>query len=341
MPRTKKDPTDEVVTAPAAEQKAEQKKASHTRKCSYDPTKHLVQTMGAHGPEMYLPGKARVEWFNTWCEEKGVFGVIDDSEYKFYPEVPVPGCPVFFTATCTIYMDDKVAAKSQAGAPINFVSMPDYYNGMKTLATVAKKRALENCGFCGWGSNADEESEYERLLNPGMAVQNDQTVPPAAPLQQAEPLPAPQVDFTPPASHAVPKPVVEPPAPVMQAPEQIPVQPVVSAPVMEAPPVMAAPVVEPPQMPVSEAPAEEAPKPKRRTNAESKPVDAPQEGNPFRTVEEAMAYIIPSGEFQGKTIMQMKAESPMLFSMCAEGKMRAAAWKPAVYAAKMIVDAEK
>ena len=85
MPRPKKEQAmEEVAQTETMVTKETVPSAGLTRKCSYNPMEHLVLSNGSHGPEMILTTKEKITWFNTWCQENGVKGVIDDSEYSFY-----------------------------------------------------------------------------------------------------------------------------------------------------------------------------------------------------------------------------------------------------------------
>ena len=372
MPRPKKEQAmEEVAQTETMVTKETVPSAGLTRKCSYNPMEHLVLSNGSHGPEMILTTKEKITWFNTWCQENGVKGVIDDSEYSFYEtKVPIQGYLLFFTARCTIYMDGEIAAKSEATGPILVNSLPDYVNGMKTLATNAKGRALSNCGFNAGGTPAGEEETTPVPYPQQNEAQNAAAAPfvpqanpmedpafgalpyqhSAVPVQNAAPVqnPAPQPDVVSGNSVVANMTAAENQVPVesnlsngaqpaMMAPAEVPAETVIpqQKPVKQETPRPSEPI-----QPVNDAKEPIPPAMKKTTNAETPSTILPTEGNPFHSLDEARAYRIPSGEHRGQTIEEMRTSDPSLFNLCLSGKMKAQSWRPAVYAAQMIAAAE-
>ena len=138
-----------------------------TRECAFKPQDHFIKIkslVDEGRDENYLEVKYRIIWFNQYCMENGIKGVIDDSGYEYNPETKM------YTAVCTIYMDGEIIAKAAAGQQY------DGTNGntvIQSVTTAAKGRALANAGFgtamCG------EDDEEQTPCEAGMPDKSDQT----------------------------------------------------------------------------------------------------------------------------------------------------------------------
>lgn len=125
-----------------------------TRRCdSYDPVPMMKVFQYEGGNyELYLEVKYRVDWFLHWCKENGVVGKIIESKVDFLPEVKM------LLTTCSIYIDDKLAAESTAGFQIS--DKPEETNiAVQTAFTRAKGRALADLGFGTVNGNSGENGD--------------------------------------------------------------------------------------------------------------------------------------------------------------------------------------
>ena len=117
----------------------------------FEPKEKLTQIVGMNGElQSYLEVKYRIEWFNQYCAENDIKGVIDESDIKYLEQVKM------FVATRKIYMDDKLVATGIGGKMVDgdITSMNMI---IQSAATIAKGRALANCGF-GTAMCANNES---------------------------------------------------------------------------------------------------------------------------------------------------------------------------------------
>ena len=80
----------------------------------FEPKEKLTQIVGMNGElQSYLEVKYRIEWFNQYCAENDIKGVIDESDIKYLEQVKM------FVATCKIYMDDKLVATGIGGKMVD------------------------------------------------------------------------------------------------------------------------------------------------------------------------------------------------------------------------------
>ena len=122
-----------------------------TRICNnFKPEEHLIKVNYSDGSpdELYLEVKFRVEWFNTWCEEHNVVGIIDESQYQIHPELNL------VVVTCKVFTEDrangcpaKLEAAASAGASVFPGDVTELTKAVQTAATSAKGRALADAGF--------------------------------------------------------------------------------------------------------------------------------------------------------------------------------------------------
>ena len=119
------------------------------RQCSFDPAKHMSSYQYKEGSpfELYLDVKYRVLWFNIYCAENELVGVIDDSDAVFDPIAKM------VIAKASIFINDKLVAKSMSSKPYDPNKPFDPNDpatstvAFQTAATQAKGRALANAGF--------------------------------------------------------------------------------------------------------------------------------------------------------------------------------------------------
>lgn len=135
----------------------------------FEPKEKLTQIVGMNGElQSYLEVKYRIEWFNQYCAENDIKGVIDESDIKYLEQVKM------FVATCKIYMDDKLVATGIGGKMVDgdITSMNMI---IQSAATIAKGRALANCGF-GTAMCANNESGENHDILPcdaGITINTD------------------------------------------------------------------------------------------------------------------------------------------------------------------------
>ena len=263
------------------------------RNCGFNPVSHMMNKGSDTEPSWYLLIMWRVAWFNAYCAEHGITGMIDDSEIQLVGTSPA----LFWQATAKVYMDGQLVAQSTAATPVVGSDGMIDSSACQTAGTYAKGRALANLGF-GTEAVLDElnllpaeaASELNSIgcdagINPAMFG-----TPNAAPVPNPTPAPAPA-----PAAPVYQQP--QPPQPREVSPQQ-------PAPVT-APPVQSEPIidiypVQPQPAPVIPAAAEPAATPLR-------PVFT---GTAELTVSGALAVIIPNGRYKGRPLGDILLENP-------------------------------
>ena len=183
------------------------------RDCSFNPSKYAIEvSYDGATKERYLEVKYRTQWFNTYCEEKGVVGFIDEHELRFVPELGM------LIATVLIYMDKELVGKSVAGLPFQPEMAETMPTAVQSVFTTAKGRALANCGFglgdaderagetlpCDSGIKAGEVKETDVVVTPPKKrgrpkkVKDSDPVPPVETKpSKEEVIPAPQTQTQP------------------------------------------------------------------------------------------------------------------------------------------------
>ena len=155
MPRKKVDTQVETATEQTPVQAlvpmtgdapSERKMPELVRKCeNYDPNPFMSLYEYPEGSRTkYLEVRYRVDWFLHWCQENGKEAMFDESEYAIHPELGL------VVATCAVYLDGELAAKSTAGREYtDDERFPEKSvgNAIQTAFTFAKGRALANLGF--------------------------------------------------------------------------------------------------------------------------------------------------------------------------------------------------
>lgn len=125
----------------------------------YNPIEHLIDipniTTGEMGKYLLVPD--RVTWFNAYCQENGIDGVIDDSQIEVHFEANRN----LVVAVCVIYMNGKEIAKSVGSGVFHDGDDIIFRKAVECAATSAKGRALANAGF---GSNMSTGDEPEQGL---------------------------------------------------------------------------------------------------------------------------------------------------------------------------------
>lgn len=113
------------------------------RRCAYDPTADLITVKYDDSDKLalYLQVPHRIIWFQQYCVENGICGVIDDGDVTFIPELSL------VKAVATVLMDGVVVGRSAAGCVVNVGDRESINNAVQTAATRAKGRALANAGF--------------------------------------------------------------------------------------------------------------------------------------------------------------------------------------------------
>ncbi len=108
------------------------------RKCSFSPASYLIDIADKNGEvRKYLLVQDRVLWFQVYCTENNIVGVIDDSQIEFIEKLNL------FKATCVITMNGDVISKSSGSC----VFSGDTEKAIEMACTSAKGRALANAGF--------------------------------------------------------------------------------------------------------------------------------------------------------------------------------------------------
>ena len=148
--------------------------AASVRQCRYDPTKDYIRVKYRENDveELYLEVKYRVFWFNQYCLENNIKGVIDESDVSINPDMNL------VVAKVKIFMDNELIAAACAGA----VYIPGPENAehnakiIQTAATSAKGRALANAGF---GSITGCKAENGDLfpVDSGIVITRDEINP--------------------------------------------------------------------------------------------------------------------------------------------------------------------
>lgn len=150
---------------------------TNIRPCSYDPAADIIFVGDENGEkteEYYLEVKYREHWFQRYCLENGIHGVVDAGELTVEP-YNEKYCAV--KSVAVISMDDRVVSKMAAS---KFVPVGDS-DGIQTTVTLAIGRALKEAGF---GTLSVRRSED------GAPVQVDAGVKVAKEPQKAENGPA-------------------------------------------------------------------------------------------------------------------------------------------------------
>lgn len=259
------------------------------RKCSYDPMQDLIDvTYDNDKHSAYLQVPHRLIWFATYCAEKGFTGFVDDGDVKYIPELAL------MQATASVFINGTMVGRSSAGCAITAGDYESINNAIQTAATRAKGRALANAGFgtpptMDGGNAAEDGNNYpcdggipfqypQMVVSNGQVVQNP-VMPPVNPMPYAgNPAPAPN-----------PAPTQAPPAssfPFGQQQMQMP-QP--------------APQQQPP-MTYLQQPAPQSPMtaPVQRQAPVQQPI-----GVAGMTLEQAKAFVIPSGKMKGKVMGEL------------------------------------
>lgn len=249
------------------------------RACGYEPVRNMVK--GEDETPPYLPVMRQVQWFNRYLAEKRMEGYIDNSHVVYDPVAKL------FTVTCTVYLNGAVVGRSSASRPFDPKAMSLYdETPVHRAGTAAMRRALANAGF-GLVSvlSVDEESIP---CDSGVRVVRDQMGDHVRPVyRRAIPgVNAPRKPDLPERQQPEATAEPEPPKKERKKPGRKPKA------VTESEPQAIAeePVTEPQQEP---------------TTAE--PESAPQTGfipptEPLMDKAEALRYVIPIGEFNGKTV---------------------------------------
>ena len=108
------------------------------RKCSFSPAAYLIDIADKNGEvRKYLLVQDRVLWFQVYCTENNVVGVIDDSQIEFIEKLNL------FKATCVVTVNGNIIGKSSGSC----VFSGDTEKAIEMACTSAKGRALANAGF--------------------------------------------------------------------------------------------------------------------------------------------------------------------------------------------------
>ena len=108
------------------------------RKCSFSPENYLKTIVQNDGYRTkYLLVQDRVLWFQIYCAENGVKGLIDDSRIEYMPQLNM------FQAICTVTINGEIVGQSSGSC----VYAEDKLKALECAATSAKGRALANAGF--------------------------------------------------------------------------------------------------------------------------------------------------------------------------------------------------
>lgn len=259
----------------------------NARKCSYDPMQDLIDvTYDNDKHSAYLQVPHRLIWFATYCAEKGFTGFVDDGDVKYIPELAL------MQATASVFINGTMVGRSSAGCAITAGDYESINNAIQTAATRAKGRALANAGFgtpptMEGGNPAEDGNNYpcdggipfqypQMVVNNGQVVQNP-VMPPVNPMPYAgnsAPAPNPTSTQAPPAS-SFPFGQQQ-----MQMPQSAPQQPAMTYP--QQPPMAARQQQAPVQQPIGVA---------------------------GMTLEQAKAFVIPSGRMKGKTMGELDIDT--------------------------------
>ena len=269
--------------------------AIEIRRCGYDPTGDMIpikyNEMG-ESEELYLEVKYRVLWFNRYCMDNGIDGLIGKPEIEYHDSMNL------VQATVSIYMDGKLVA-SDAASDV-YIPGDNEHNSkiIQRICTAAKGRALANAGFGTISAAVPSEAGEFFPVDAGVACVRDANNPLVFRKVVSQP--------------AIPVPTIPAPA----APVQTTVQ--------NAAPVNTYPAVPdrcPPEATSTGIPAPAAntqsmhtvpaaPKPARKA---SQPVPVQQtvkQPSATMTLQEAFNVLVPVGAFKGRTISQLMAEKP-------------------------------
>lgn len=132
-----------------------QENSPQARKCSFNPNDYMV-TLEREGPngtrisEKYLEVKYRVLWFQLYCQENGLSGVIDDSEVIYDPVSKM------VIANCVVYIDGVVVGRSSSAKYHDLANPERGALVFPGAGTAAKGRALANAGFGTVNSGKEE-----------------------------------------------------------------------------------------------------------------------------------------------------------------------------------------
>ena len=284
------------------------------RNCGFNPVSHMMNKGSDTEPSWYLLIMWRVAWFNAYCAEHGITGMIDDSEIQLVGTSPA----LFWQATAKVYMDGKLVAQSTAATPVVGSDGMIDSSACQTAGTYAKGRALANLGF-GTEAVLDElnllpaeaASELNSIgcdagINPAMFG-----TPNAAPVPNPTPAPAPasaapvyQQPQPREVSPQQPAPAPASAAPVYQQPQSREVSPQQQAPVT-APPVQSEPIID--IYPVQPQPAPVIPAAAEPAATTLRPVFT---GTVELTVSGARAVIVPNGKYKGRPLGDIMLENP-------------------------------
>lgn len=162
------------------------------RQCSYNPAANLIKVGrgdGQESEELYLEVKYREYWFQCYCQEHGISGVIDAGEL-IIDRYDDRFCTV--KAVATVLMDGTPVSRMAAS---RFVSAGDS-DGIQTTVTLAIGRALKEAGF-GTVSAVTGEEGITCQADAGVALkkqpeseQKENTLPFTVEEKAAEILPA-------------------------------------------------------------------------------------------------------------------------------------------------------
>ena len=118
--------------------------ALELRKCSYNPVQDIRPIMAGEDQKQvsYLETRYRQLWFQQYCKEKQLKGLIDDSEVKIFENLGI------VVVTARIFVNGELAAASSASGNIIPRDFANNRTVVQRTATSAKGRALSNFG-CG------------------------------------------------------------------------------------------------------------------------------------------------------------------------------------------------
>lgn len=108
----------------------------------YNPQDHIIQIPDRDGKSRaYLEVCHRKDWFLRYCEQKGIVGLLDDSDVRIDREAKL------VIVTGKVFMDNKLVGISTAARVYdpNYAQPTD--TPVQTAGTVAIGRALANAGF--------------------------------------------------------------------------------------------------------------------------------------------------------------------------------------------------
>ena len=109
------------------------------RKCSYNPGEDMIP-VGFETEELYLEVKYRQFWFQLYCQENGIEGMIDAGQLEV---IPLNDRYCIAKSTAAIIMDGMPVSKVAASRFVE-IGDPDQIQGVVTLAI---GRALNAAGF--------------------------------------------------------------------------------------------------------------------------------------------------------------------------------------------------